>query len=219
MEVIPAINCIDKNCVEKKLDLIKGFGGWFKKPPNWLHIDYADSRFTFNKTWGTADDIKNIGRLKDYNIEVHIMAQEPEKLVDEYLAVGVKRLIIQFETMNNLDLILEKIKKQNIEAMLSIAPDTDIKKLEPYFKKVSEFQILAVHPGLAGQKFLPLNLEKIKFLRRNVSGAKIEVDGGINLNTTQLIKSAGADIVISASYIFNDKNPRSAYWRLVKFSS
>jgi len=216
MEIIPAINCLDKTCVKEKLNLVKKFGGWFKKSPKWIHIDYADSRFTFNKTWGTAKDIKDFDQIKNFNIEVHIMAQEPEELIDDYLAAGVKRLIVQFETVNNLDLILEKAKNKNVELMVSIIPDTDVRKLEPYFQKISDYQILAVHPGLAGQKFLPLNLEKIKFIRQNLPQAKIEVDGGINLEVAQLAKTAGADIIVSASYIFNNKNPRSAYWELVK---
>ena len=80
--------------------------------------------------------------------------------------------------------------------------------------KVVYFQVLAVDPGRAGQGFQPVVLEKIKLLRQKAPNAKIEVDGGINLKTAALVKGAGADIVVSASYILNSDNPAERYRQL-----
>jgi ribulose-phosphate 3-epimerase len=77
------------------------------------------------------------------------------------------------------------------------------------------YQVLAVHPGLAGQKFLPSVLNKIRFLKKNApDGIVIEVDGGITPETAKLAKEAGADIAVAASYIFNSDDSRAAYEEL-----
>lgn len=98
--------------------------------------------------------------------------------------------------------------------MLAVRPETPAEKLMAYFKKVSEFQVLAVYPGPSGQKFQTLVAKKIKFLRHEMPNATIEVDGGINEETAKLAKSFGADIAVSASYIFNSSDPKEAYEKL-----
>ncbi|MCL5733444.1 MAG: hypothetical protein M1334_02130 [Patescibacteria group bacterium] len=217
MEIIPAINSLDIEGVEDNLKIVRRLGGFFLKRPKWVHLDYADSRYTFNKTWGSPDEFPKLSRkYGDLKWEVHLMVLEPEKIIESYFKAGVKRVIIQAETINNFYFLIEAAAKHNVELMFSVSPDVPVESLRPYMAKINEFQVLAVHPGLAGQKFLPLNLDKIKYIRSHLPDAKIEVDGGVNLEIAKITKAAGADIAVSASYIFNNRNPKKAYRDLIK---
>lgn len=204
MEVIPVINCLDSECVEKRLKSAETFAAW-------VHVDVSDARFTFGRSWGDASAWQKIG--KGISAEIHLMVEEPEKAVRSWLEAGAKRLIVHVETVNenSFEEIENAAKKYGAELMLAISPETPVEKLKPYFGKVSEFQVLAVCAGPAGQKFLLLALDKIRFLRKELPNAKIEVDGGINLETAGFTKEAGADIVTAATYIFNSDNPKARY--------
>ncbi|MDO8504677.1 MAG: ribulose-phosphate 3-epimerase [Candidatus Liptonbacteria bacterium] len=210
MEVIPALNCHDKDfdCIREKARIADGLGAW-------AHLDVADARYTFNKTWGDSEDWAKLKtRLQ---LEVHLMAEEPEKYAREWLLAGAKRIIVHAETLNyeSAEKMLAMAKEHGAEAMLAFSPETQIESAVSYMGMFLGFLVLAVHPGLPGQNFLPLVLEKIKLLREKYPNAKIEVDGGINYETGKRAKEAGADILVSASYIFGDKNPQAAYQNLV----
>ena len=99
--------------------------------------------------------------------------------------------------------------------MLAISPKTEVERLLAHKDDFHAFLILAVFPGLAGQKFQAEALSKIKFLREHMPAVSIEVDGGVNSETIASIKAAGADRVVAASYIYEHENPASAHKTLV----
>lgn len=211
MKVIPAINCQYKDfeCVAEKVRAAEKFS-------DWVHLDVADAKFTYNKTW---DEAARWPELKTkLNLEVHLMVEEPEKISELWLKAGAKRLIVHLETISEKSFreISALAKNFGAEIMISSNPETPAEDMRPYFGKISGFQVLAVHPGLAGQKFQASALEKIKFLRRELPNATIEVDGGVNLETAKLVKDAGADVVAAASYVFGSDNPEKAYQELSK---
>lgn len=199
---------------------------------DWIHIDVTDAKFTYNKTWNNPEELKKLLKAhKEFNfkIGVHLMVEEPEKVMGKWLEAGVKRVIAHLEAILDKkyrhpavapEKIIEDIFKQSskfgAEVMLSTNPETKLEKMETYLEGFAAFQVLAVNPGLAGQKFLPIVLEKVRFLRHHFPNAKIEVDGGVNLETARLVKEAGADILTAASYIFDNKNPKEAYSKLAQ---
>ncbi len=210
MEVIPVINCLDRRCVEERVAAAKRF----LPPGHFLHVDVADGVFTFHRTWNDAGGWRALDI--PFPLEVHLMVERPEEWIAPWLAAGAKRFIVHAETVD--EDALKQIKKQcdasGAEVMLSSNPETPVEDLAPYLDSVSRFQILAVNPGLAGQKFLPLSLEKVKWLKEALPHAILEVDGGITPETAREAKSAGADIIVSASYIFGSKDPGQAYKEL-----
>lgn len=213
MTVIPAIDCIDFACVYTRVKQAAGFLKWGE----WLHLDVADARFTFSRTWGSPEGISNlkseIPNLKNLNWEIHLMVEEPERVAEAWLRAGAQKLIVHVETLTpeSADEILDIARRYHAEVMLSSNPETRLDNVTNPLSKFSQFQVLAVHPGPAGQRFLPLTLEKVKFLRQKFPDAKIEVDGGINLETARLAKAAGANILVSTNYIFGSRSPQSAY--------
>ncbi len=210
MEVIPVINCPDAACAREKTEIARTF----LPKGHFLHLDVTDGAFTFHKTWNRPTEWANL--RAPFALEVHLMVEKPERHIDAWLAAGTKRFIVHVETVTDasFDAIAAKCKKRGVAVMLSSRPETSVKKIEPYLKRINMFQVLAVHPGPASQKFLPLTLQKVRWLRHSAPGAIIEVDGGITPATAKRAKAAGADIVVSASYIFGSKEPRAAYGAL-----
>lgn len=207
MKVIPVINCPDFHCVRERVDVARTFldNGAF------LHLDVADGAFTFHKTWANPTEWANL--RAPFALEVHLMVERPEKYIEPWLAAGARRFIVHIETVTegSFNEISQKCKKRGAEIMLSSNPETGARKMEPFFKHTSNFQVLSVHPGPAAQKFLSLTLDKVRFLRRKVPGATIEVDGGVTPAIARRAKAAGADVVVSATYIFKSGDPAAAY--------
>lgn len=223
MRIIPAINCENFECVKEKLQKVKEIS------VNWAQIDIADGKFTSHKTWNNSKELSDVrGQLSDVNLEIHLMVENPETVIDDWIETGAKRIIIHYEAIidsakkhsdNNegdiLNFILAKCKNNGVELGLAINPETSVEKLIPYLNTIKFIQILAVDPGLAGQKFKKEALEKIKFLinlkLNEYTNTIFEVDGGINLETAKLCRKAGADILVVASYIWNGKNYKAAF--------
>ncbi|PIY59277.1 hypothetical protein COY96_02690 [Candidatus Wolfebacteria bacterium CG_4_10_14_0_8_um_filter_37_11] len=225
MLIIPTINCGDFACVAEKL---KKAGEFFSGLPaealtkeGWVQIDIADGKFTSHSTWNQPKDLEKlkIENLKlKINPEVHLMVENPLAVIDDWIKAGAKRIIIHIETLELKSLKIEKLKNyaSDCEIGLAINPETPIEDLIPFLSATidsskSFMQILAVNPGLSGQKFQPQVLDKIKFLKKNFPDVIIEVDGGINLETARLCQEAGADILAVGSYIWESEKPQKAY--------
>ncbi len=218
MEVLPVVNCPDLECAAEKLRAAEEFSAW-------VHLDVSDARFTFGKSWGDPEGWRVLNSKAQ--LEVHLMVEEPERAVPAWLDVGAKRIIVHVETLidslhrahpANAEALIRDMRfaceSRKTALMLAISPETPIEHVKPLLRVVSEFQVLAVHAGPAGQAFLPLSLEKIKFLREEFPYARIEVDGGIDPETTRRVKEAGADVVVSGTYIFGSADPKGAYEEL-----
>jgi ribulose-phosphate 3-epimerase len=224
MHVFPVINCVDGDCARHKMTVAQTF----LRAGDFVHIDVADGIFTFHKTW---NDTAGWAALRvPFRLEVHLMVEHPERYIEPWLAVGARRFIIHVETLGGgaeksgekvfneiVAKCAERGRERGAQVMLSSNPETPAGEFRPYFHKAWFYQVLAVHPGLAGQKFLPSALNKIRFLKKNApDGIIIEVDGGINPETAKLAKEAGADIAVSASWIFENDDPRNKYEELRK---
>ncbi len=205
--VIPSINRRDFASAASQIKKAESFA-------RRIHIDVADGKFTENISWGNPAELQSLETKLE--VEVHLMVQEPERQIESWLKVGVKRVIVQLQTIHNPEFLIEIAAKYGAEIMLSLDTHTSVEQAAPYFSSFKLFQVLAVTPGVSGQRFNVSSLEKIKLLREKVPDATIEVDGGITPETAVLSKKAGADALVSASYIFSHPNPGFAYEQLSK---
>ena len=219
MQIIPAINCLDFECVKEKLKKTAEFlpaGGW-------IQLDIADGKFTSHKTWSNPEELSLlITQYSLLNLEVHLMVEKPEAVIEDWVKAGAKRIIVHLEALDTREFsrIWPQIS-QMAEIGLAVNPDMSVEKVIPYIsanqqkigvnQRIKFIQILAVDPGASGQEFQPLVLNKVKFLKKNYPDVIIEVDGGINLETAKLCKEAGADILAAATYIFDSPDPKEAY--------
>jgi ribulose-phosphate 3-epimerase len=212
MQTVPVLNCSDRVDAEEKMAIVQKI----LKKGDFLHIDIADGIFTFHKTWN--DPGAWAAFQLPFQLEVHLMVEHPEELIGPWLDAGAKRFIVPVEAvdMDSFRAIAARCKAGDAELILSSNPETPPEDLTPYLHDISHFQVLCVNPGLAGQKFLPLALGKVKWLKYAIPHATIEVDGGITPEAAKWAKDAGADSIVSASYIFGSKDPGKAYEELKK---
>lgn len=203
------INCPNLKCVKEAAEKAS------KLQSGWIHIDVADGKFAKDVTWSSPEEFSIIkAAYPNINFEIHLMVENPEEVIKAWFQNGAKRVIVHLETIENPDFLLETADEHGGEVMLAITPSTPVDLLLPHTNSFRYFLILAVDPGLAGQKFKMEILEKIRFLRQVAPDAKIEVDGGITPENARLAKIAGADILASASYIFKSNDPQKAYEEL-----
>lgn len=196
IEIFPAINEIDFDEVVKKVNLVLPYSMF-------AHIDAADGSFTSNVLWHNPKDLENINFK--INLEAHLMMRGLEEKIENWLKLPLKRIIFNLESVKNPDLIIEKCKAKNIEPCISIGPDTKAELIFPFLEsgKINFFQILSVYPGLSGQKFIESSLDKIRSLKEMCPECTVEVDGGVDNKNAKQIIEAGADILVSSSYIFS----------------
>ncbi len=216
MIIIPAINCNDFVCVKEKILRATEL---FENSDCWVHIDVTDGKFTPHQIWNNPRELAELQtgsyKLPCY-MEVHLMVQEPETVINQWMDTAAQRFIVHLETIKKEkhSYFLEEVGFPR--TILAIKQETPVKDLVPYLSECKMVSLLAVTPGRSGQLFNPSILEKIKFLKQNHPDVKIEVDGGVNLETAKLIKEAGADIAVSASHIWENANPKEAYKNLTK---
>lgn len=209
MTVIPAINETDFEEIKKKINQAKNFGA------EWVHLDVSDGKFTKNQLWNNPADLSKVQSPKSkVKFEVHLMVQNPDEVLDAWLDAKVKRVIIHAEAVKDMDVMKMKCVAFGAELFLAIKPDTPVEHLFSHEGDVNGFLILAVNPGLAGQQFQANQLEKIKLFREKLPNVILEVDGGVNLGNVIAIKNAGADILVSASAIWDSENPNETYKNL-----
>ncbi|MFA5173436.1 MAG: hypothetical protein WC435_03515 [Candidatus Paceibacterota bacterium] len=209
MEVIPSINEENFEEIKRKLEIVEKIGA------EWTQIDFSDGTFGERKIFLSPEDLKEIS--DKVKIEMDFMAQEPEEKILPWLLAGkIKRAIFHLETLSDIKTIKKICLENGIEPGISILFSTGKEMIFPFLKEFDFFQVLSVPPGFSGQDFKEETIEKIKFLRENLPDAKIEVDGGINEKTARSAKEAGANVLVSSSFIFNDPDPFSAYKKLLE---
>lgn len=205
MLIIPSINVTNFRDFQKRLKAVQMLGA------KWAHADVTDGKFTKTILWNNPKELRVNSKKLKVNLEAHLMVKNPDAVLGDWLAAGIKRVIVHIESAKNIPAMALKCRSVKAELALAISPNTPAAKIFPYGKFIKQVLVLAVFPGPAGQKFHQDQLKKIKFLREKMPDVKIEVDGGINLETAKLCKRAGADILVSAAYIFNNSHPRQAY--------
>jgi ribulose-phosphate 3-epimerase len=174
-----------------------------------LHIDVMDGHFVPNFAL-CPKIVAAINKATDLFLDVHLMIYNPFDYIEPFIESGADRIIIHFEATEDIEDILAYIHKCNIQAGISFSPETS-ETMIPKFLAASDLVLLmTVKPGFGGQKFMGSMLEKISFCREWVDrlklSTKIQVDGGIDLKTGQQCVNAGADILVSGTYLFSQKN-------------
>jgi ribulose-phosphate 3-epimerase len=177
----------------------------------WLHFDVMDGKFVANTTYD-HQMLNTIQAYSDQVFDCHLMIEEPEKYVDDYIDNQADIITFHYEATNDPLALIKHIKDFNVKAGISIKPDTDVSVLDDLLDYLDLILIMSVEPGKGGQKFMPSAVDKINYLHQKRKALDydylIEVDGGINEETAKYVKDAGCDVIVVGSYIFNrqDRN-------------
>lgn len=173
-----------------------------KTNTDYIHIDYTDGIFVDNKEF-TIEEIKTLSKISTKKLDIHIMAENPEPIIQELKDLNIEYITIHYEINKPLDKIINLIHNQGYKCGISIKPKTDPKNIIEYLEKIDLVLIMSVEPGKGGQKFIPDVLNKIKELKQN--NLIIEIDGGINDTNIEELKNI-VDIVVVGSYITNSSD-------------
>jgi ribulose-phosphate 3-epimerase len=174
-----------------------------------LHIDIMDGHFVPNITIGPSI-VKSIRKITSLPLDVHLMIEEPDKYLRDFIEAGADYLTVHYEASVHLHRTVQRIKESGVKAGVSLNPATPIWSLEHILPDTDFVLLMSVNPGFGGQEFIPQIIDKIKtfknLLREKGFQILIEVDGGVKLENAADIISAGADILVMGSAFFNSKN-------------
>lgn len=177
----------------------------------WLHFDVMDGHFVPNISFGSVV----LKSIKDYNIfyDVHLMISDPLKYAESFIENGANLITFHVESYDNKKKIMDTIKfikDKGVRVGLSIKPKTSVDEIKEYLPYLDVVLVMSVEPGFGGQKFNNIAVSKIAELNaireQNNYNYLIEVDGGINDETSKLCIKSGVDILVAGSYIFNSND-------------
>jgi ribulose-phosphate 3-epimerase len=174
-----------------------------------LHIDIMDGHFVPNITIGPFI-VEAIRTITSLPLDVHLMIEEPDKYLEDFIKAGADYLTVHYEASVHLHRTVHYIKENGIKAGVSLNPATPVWSLEHILPDMDMALIMSVNPGFGGQGFIQMSTDKIKTLKRLISEkglhTLIEVDGGVKLDNALDIVSAGADILVMGSAFFHSKD-------------
>lgn len=176
---------------------------------DFIHVDVADGLLVNNVTHFDKEMLDILKKSRKPK-EVHLMTLHLKKYIDLFMYLNPETIIYEFEATTNHDKVIKYIKNKNVKVGIAISPLTNLDLLVPYLKKIDMVLVMAIIPGYGGQKFLPVTLERIKKLEeikkeKNLSFL-ISIDGGINDNSIELLKTSKLDRIVAGSYICKSTN-------------
>lgn len=186
--------------------------------PEYFHIDVMDGKFVENNNLELMKDYATtISHISNIPLDVHLMVENVEEIMDEYIDLLPDRITFHIEAISDSERIfniIDELKSNGIKIGIAIKPNTKIEEIKPYLNYIHQILVMTVEPGKGGQKLIPETLEKIKELRSFVDDngidIDIEADGGINKETAEDVRNAGTDVLVSGAFIINSENQREA---------
>ncbi len=177
----------------------------------WLHVDIMDGHFVPNISVGPQVVAALRPRTK-LHFDVHLMLSHPDRYVAAFAEAGAERLTVHVEAEHDVAKTLAAIGAAGLRAGIAMNPDADPRRVLPYLDAVDLVLCMTVFPGFGGQSFMPSVLDSIRFIAaeraRRGAAFRLEVDGGINLETGRRCREAGADTFVAGTAFFNAPDRR-----------
>jgi len=178
-----------------------------------IHLDIMDGHYVPNLTFGYVL-LEKIRSLTSLPLDAHLMVTNPASYVERLAKIGVNWISFHQECEFHSHRLVQRIKELGVKAGLALNPAVPLSTLECILPDLDYVLLMSVNPGFSGQSFIPAALEKVRALRNMIDtdkmAALIEIDGGVNCDNAARIRDAGADILVSASYIFGSSNYAAA---------
>ena len=189
---------------------------------DYFHIDVMDGKFVEQDTTEIMHEYcNNIKQISNIPLDVHLMVEDIKAYIDSFIAYEPNIITFHLEACKDKNEVLDLIKylkENNIKVGISIKPNTKIEEIYEYLPLIHLVLIMTVEPGYGGQKLIPETIDKVKelkeYIEKNNIDIDIEVDGGINLENKEILKEAGANIIVAGSSIIDSEDFKDTIKRI-----
>ena len=199
VKIAPSILAADFARLSEEIAAVEAAGA------DLLHVDVMDGHFVPNLTIGPPV-IKAIKAVTKLPLDVHLMVEQPDALLPDFIDAGSDNLTVHVEACRHLHRTIQSIKDAGVRASVVLNPATSLHALDEILPEVDMVLLMSVNPGFGGQRFLPATLDKIRTLRAQIEERQlpvaIEVDGGVKADNAAEICAAGADVLVAGTAIF-----------------
>lgn len=186
---------------------------------DWLHMDIMDGVFVPNISFGFPV-LEAVSKVCKKPLDVHFMIVHPEQYIEQTAKLGAMMMNVHYETCTHLHRTIQQIHAAGMKAGVTLNPSTPVSMLEDIIYDVDMVLLMSVNPGFGGQKFIENTIRKVKRLRKMIDDAGthtlIEIDGGVQGETALRLVKAGADVLVSGSYVFKSADPHATIEALKK---
>lgn len=207
IKIAPSILSADYAELKNEIEKVKDGGA------DMLHIDVMDGHFVPNVSIGVPV-VKSLRKATDMFFDCHLMISKPYDYIDAFADAGADMISFHIESESDTEKTIDKIISRGVKPALVIKPKTRAEEVFEYLEKLDMVLVMTVEPGFGGQSFMADMLEKVKIIREKADEINpnllIQVDGGIIPETAKSCINAGADVLVSGSYIFGASDIKSA---------
>lgn len=202
--IAPSILSADFANLQRDIEMIN------QSTADWFHVDVMDGVFVPNISLGLPV-IAAIKKHAKKPLDVHLMIVQPERYIADFKKAGADILTVHLEASTHLHRTIGAIKEAGMQAGVALNPHTPVQLLREVLADIDLVCLMSVNPGFGGQKFIENTYNKITELAtlKQLTGSKarIEIDGGVNLDNAPMLLNAGANVLVAGNFVFSASNP------------
>lgn len=188
---------------------------------DFVHVDIMDGNYVPNISFGW-DICSQFRKLTDIDFDVHLMINNPENYIENFVKAGANIITIHPDSTIHLNRTISLIKSYGVKCGIAINPAQSLDCLKYTIKDIDLVLLMSVNPGFGGQSFIPNTIDKIKEARKLIDAENpnclLEVDGGVKLSNAEEIMKAGCDILVAGSAVFGSENPKETILKFKEFT-
>ena len=210
--IAPSVLSADFGDLRRDIEMLN------RSEAEWIHVDVMDGTFVPNISFGFPV-MEPLKKYATKPLDVHLMIVHPEKYVERFCDAGAWSVGFHLEAVEDPLPILHLIRNKGVRTCLTINPEIDVKRLDPYLGEVDMVLLMSVFAGFGGQKFIPETMDKLRYVREQITsrGLKtlVEIDGGVNVENAHELFEAGADVLVAGSAVFKAADPEQTIHQML----